>query len=133
MMRSALWIALLAVLTVSMTVAQEEVITGDHNTPLRPLQGAGNLGVSNAVLRDQHEVRVLRVVVDAGGQRVMHSHDNVQYHLFIPISAPMQLELEGGESVAVQPWHPYFMRVGTQHGFRNDSSVPVEIMEVFVR
>ena len=108
-------------------------MTGDRSSPLQPFQSGDDVGVSNAVLRDQAEVRVLRVVVDAGGQRVMHSHDDVRYHLFVPISAPMRLELGGGESVDVQPWHPYFLRAGTQHGFHNESTEPVEIMEVFVR
>ena len=114
-------------------VAQDDVVTGDRSSPLRQLSGAGNAGVSNAVLRDQTEVRVLRVVVAPGGTREMHSHDDVQYHLFIPISAPMQLALGVGESVEVQPWHPYFMTAGTQHGFRDDTSTPVDVMEVFVR
>ena len=47
-------------------VAQTPPVTGDRSSPLRPLTGAGNVGVSNAVLRDQPEVRALRVVVEAG-------------------------------------------------------------------
>jgi quercetin dioxygenase-like cupin family protein len=114
-------------------VAQNEAVTGDRSSPLRPLAGDGNVGVSNAVLRDQSEIRVLRVMVAPGGRREMHSHDNVQYHLFTPISASMQLQLGDGTSLEVAPWHPYFMPAGTQHGFRNDGADPVEIIEVFVR
>ena len=129
----------MACLTVTMScallvlVAQGEVVTGDRSSPLRPLAGDGNIGVSNAVLRDQPEVRVLRVMVDPGGRREMHSHDDVRYHLFTPISASMQLELGDGTSLQVMPWHPYFMPAGTQHSFRNEGSEPVEIMEIFVR
>jgi mannose-6-phosphate isomerase-like protein (cupin superfamily) len=109
------------------------VVTGNHETPLRQVAGEGNIGVSNAVLRDQPEVRALRVVVQPGGTRIMHAHNDVKFHLFIPISGPMQLDLEDGSGMAIAPWHPYYMNAGTKHGFRNTGTSPVEIMEVFVR
>ena len=121
----------LAMLSVAL-VAQTPPVTGDHSSPLRPLTGAGNVGVSNAVLRDQPEVRALRVVVEAGGTRPIHGHTNVQFHLFVPISGSMELNLEGAPSVDVHPWHPYFLEGGTQHGFHNSSSTAVEIMEIFI-
>lgn len=114
-------------------VAQTPPVTGDHSSPLRQLNGEGNVGISNAVLRDQPEVRALRVVVEPGGTRAMHAHDDVKFHLFIPISGVMELDLDGGQSVEVQPWHPYFLQGGTQHGFRNTGTTGVEIMEVFVK
>ena len=94
---------------------------------------AQNVGISNAVLRDQPEVRVLRVVVEPGGTRVIHAHTAVQFHLFVPISGPMDVRLDGGRSVQVRPWHPYFLREGTRHRFHNSSSTAVEVMEIFVR
>ena len=129
------WVLIAGVVSMSFItlVAQDGVVTGDRSTPLRPLAGDGNIGISNAVLRDQSEVRVLRVVVEPGGLRERHSHDDVQFHMFVPISGPMQLELGGDAPVEVLPWHPYFMAGGTPHGFRNEGSTPVEIMEIFVR
>lgn len=112
---------------------QTPPVTGDRSSPLRPLGGAGNVGISNAVLRDQPEVRALRVVVEPGGTRVIHAHANVQFHMFVPISGPMELNLDGGRSVQVRPWHPYFLREGTRHGFHNSGSMAVEIMEIFIR
>ena len=122
----------LAMLSVAL-VAQTPPVTGDRTSPLRPLTGAGNVGISNAVLRDQPEVRALRVVVEPGGTRPIHAHSDVQFHLFVPISGPMELNLDGRESVDVQPWHPYFLAEGTRHGFHNSGSTAVEIMEIFVR
>ena len=113
-------------------VAQTPPVTGDHSSPLRPL-GGDNVGISNAVLRDQPEVRALRVVVEPGGTRVIHAHTGVQFHLFVPISGPMEVNLDGGRSVQVRPWHPYFLQEGTRHGFHNRGSTAVEIMEIFVR
>jgi quercetin dioxygenase-like cupin family protein len=133
MKSSALLTVLLALLTVSAGIAQTEVVIGDRTTPVQPLEGTGNVGISNATLRNQDELRVLRVVVEPGGRRATHSHDDVAYHLFTPISGPMVLTLGTGETVDVRPWHPYFMRAGTQHGFTNEGNEPVEVMEVFVR
>ena len=122
----------LAMLSVAL-MAQTPPVTGDRSSPLRPLTGEGNVGISNAVLRDQPEVRALRVVVEPGGTRPIHAHAGVQFHLFVPISGPMELNLDGGQTVDVQPWHPYFLEEGTRHGFHNSSFTAVEIMEIFVR
>ena len=113
--------------------AQTTVVTGNRTTPLLPLTGPGDVGVSNAVLRDQPEVRALRVRVESGGARVIHSHDDVKFHLFVPITGPMTLDLEGSQSVEVPPWQPYYMNAGTLHGFRNILASPVDIMEIFVK
>jgi len=114
-------------------MVQAEVVVGDRTSALRPLGGDGNTGISNAVLRDQPEMRSLRVVVEAGGTRAMHAHTDVQFHLFVPISAPMELRLDGDLAVDVQPWHTYYLAGGTQHGFHNSSDEAVEVMEIFVR
>jgi len=113
-------------------MAQEAPVLGDRSTPLRPLAGEGNIGISNAVLRDQPEVRVLRVVVEPGGVRAMHAHTDVKFHMFAPISGPMELRLEDA-TIEVQPWQPYYMPAGTQHGFHNPGPDPVEVMEIFIR
>lgn len=123
----------LASLSFAAPAAQTTIVTGDRSTPLRPVSGGGNVGVSNAVLRDQPEVRALRVVVEPGGTRVMHVHNDVKFHLFVPITGSMTLNLEDAEPVNVPPWQPYYMKAGTQHGFHNSSSSPVDIMEIFVK
>ena len=132
-MRRHVALAVGLVLLSLVAAAQTTVVTGDRSTPLRPLASGDNVGVSNAVLRDQPEVRVLRVVVAADGTRVMHAHDNVEFHLFVPITGAMTLNLEGDESVELSPWEPYYMNAGTRHGFHNANSTSVDIMEIFVR
>jgi len=114
-------------------LAAQNTATGNRTTPLVELTDPGNVGVSNAVLRDQPDVRVGHVFVASGGARVIHSHDDVKFHLFIPMTGPMTLDLEGGQSVEVLPWEPYYMEAGTRHGFHNILASPVDILEVFVR
>jgi hypothetical protein len=53
---------------------------------LRPIAAGGGRGVSNASLIDQAEVRVLRVDIEPGGVRNRHTHGDVRFHLFIPLT-----------------------------------------------
>ncbi len=122
----------IALLSVAL-VAQTPPVIGDRSSPLRQLGGEGNVGISNAVLRDQPEVRALRLVVEPGGTRAIHAHTGVRFHLFVPISGPMELNLDEGQSVEVQPWHPYYLAENTRHGFHNSGSTAVEVMEIFIR
>ena len=115
------------------TATQTGPTLGDRTTPLRALTGAGNNAISNAVLRDQSDIRVIRVVVEPGGTRAKHAHTDVKFHLFVPISGAMVVDLDGGQTVNVPAWQPYYMTAGTQHGFHNTGSSAVEIMEVFVK
>ena len=115
------------------TAAPTVPTLGDRTTPLRALTGAGNVAISNAVLRDQSDIRVIRVVVEPGGTRAMHAHTDVKFHLFVPISGAMVVDLDGGQTVSVPAWQPYYMKAGTQHGFHNTGSSAVEIMEIFVK
>src|SRR5205814_7230039 len=88
---------------------------GDDSTPLRPVAGAGNVGISNAVMRDQPEVRAVRVVVEPGGMRAIHAHTDVKFHLFVPITAAMTLNLDGDPSAVVPAGQPDYMNAGTRH------------------
>jgi quercetin dioxygenase-like cupin family protein len=137
MRRHLISIAALASVSLVAVAAQTAAPTtpalGDRTTPLRALNGEGNVAISNAVLRDQSDIRIIRVVVDAGGKRAMHAHNDVKFHLFVPISGPMVVDLDGGQTANVPAWQPYYMKAGTQHGFHNTGSSAVEIMEIFVK
>ena len=90
-------------------------------------------GVSPIRLLDRPEVRVIRTEIQPHTTRAVHTHDDVKFHMFIPITGSMQLDVDGAQSVTVTPWQPYVMKAGTKHGFHNSGSSPVEIMEVFVK
>jgi mannose-6-phosphate isomerase-like protein (cupin superfamily) len=123
----------IASLSLAALAAQTSSALGDRTTPLRALTGAGNAGISNAIMRDQQDIRVIRVVVEPGGKRAMHTHTDVKFHLFVPITGPMVVDLDGGQTADVPAWQPYYMKAGTQHGFHNTGSSAVEIMEIFVK
>jgi quercetin dioxygenase-like cupin family protein len=100
---------------------------------LNPIAAASGTGVSNVALINRDEIRVLRVDVAPGGVRNVHTHSDMQYHLFIPTQAGMQFEMEGEKPVPMTPWQAQFVKGGTQHGFKNQGSSTVTIVEIFVK
>jgi quercetin dioxygenase-like cupin family protein len=120
-----------AVLWIGSAVAQTPGTAGA--LVLNPIAATSGTGISNAVLINRDEIRVLRVDVAPNGVRNIHSHDDMQYHLFIPTSDGMQFESESAKPVAMAAWQAQFVKGGTKHGFKNTGSSTVTIMEIFVK
>ena len=120
-----------AVLWIGSAVAQTPGTAGA--LVLNPIAATSGTGISNAVLINRDEIRVLRVDVAPNGVRNIHSHDDMQYHLFIPTAAGMQFESESEKPVAMAAWQAQFVKGGTKHGFKNTGSSTVTIMEIFVK
>ena len=100
---------------------------------LNPIAAASGTGVSNVALINRDEIRVLHVDVAPGGVRNVHTHDDVQYHLFIPTAAGMRFESENEKPAPIAAWQAQFVKGGTKHGFTNTGSSTVTIMEIFVK
>ena len=100
-------------------------------------QGRGGLtGVSPATIMDTADVRVVRVQIDAGAVRPSHSHNEGPFHMFIPITGPVQVFSgpEGKEEMeTVAPGQGHFFKSNTPHGFKNPGSTPVTFIEIFVK
>ena len=115
----ALPAVLFAALSCSPAWAQTMVATSDA-------------GVARATLMDKPAVRVLRVELQPGAIRVVHKHDDVKFHLFLPITGSIELTMGSTKTVA-PPGQAYFMDKGTPHGFRNTGTTPAAVYEVFIR
>jgi quercetin dioxygenase-like cupin family protein len=92
-----------------------------------------NPGVTPVRQIDRAEVRVTRVELQPGAVRSVHTHDDVRFHLFIPVSGKIELTMGSAKPVEATPGQAYFMEKGTPHGFRNTGSSPAMVMEVFVK
>jgi quercetin dioxygenase-like cupin family protein len=101
--------------------------------PARAQNAGPNPGVTPVRQMDRPEVRVTRVELAPGAVRSVHQHDDVRFHLFIPISGKIELTIGSAKPVEAVPGQAYFMEKGTPHGFRNLGSSPAAIMEVFVK
>jgi quercetin dioxygenase-like cupin family protein len=122
---AVLWIGSAAVAQTPGTIGSDLV--------LNPIAAASGTGVSNVALINRDEIRVLRVDIAPNGIRNVHSHDDMQYHLFIPLSAGMRFENGSEQPIDVAAWQAQFIKGGTRHGFRNTGKSTVTVMEIFVK
>jgi quercetin dioxygenase-like cupin family protein len=120
-----------AVLWIGSAVAQSPGTAG--GLVLNPIAASSGTGISNAALINRDEIRVLRVDVASGGVRNVHTHDDMQYHLFIPTATGMEFQLDGEPPVQMAAWQAQFVKGGTRHGFTNVGKSTVTIVEIFVK
>jgi quercetin dioxygenase-like cupin family protein len=90
-------------------------------------------GVNPVRQIDRAEVRVTRVELQPGAVRSVHTHDDVHFHLFIPIQGKLELTIGSAKPVEALPGQAFFMERSTPHGFRNAGTTPAAVMEVFVK
>ena len=106
-------------------------LSSNSQTPARP--AGPDPGVTPVRQMDRSDVRVTRVELQPGAVRSVHVHNDVRFHLFIPISGQLELTIGSAQPVAAVPGQAYYMEKGTPHGFRNAGSSPAMVMEVFVK
>lgn len=121
---------LLAVSWLESAVAQTPGTTAG-SVVLKPTSEASGQGISNAAILNESGARVLRVDVEPNGVRTVHSHDNVDFHLFVLVSGKVRLEV-AGKPMELGPWQAQYIKGGTKHGFANLGSTTATVMEVFV-
>jgi quercetin dioxygenase-like cupin family protein len=120
-----------------MVVARTAVLLGMLGCTISaqspPLVPTSDPGVARATLIDRPEIRVLRVEVQPGATRSIHTHTDVQYHLFSVISGNMQVTIGDDPPIDALPGKTIFFAAGTRHGFKNVGTTPAAAMEIFVR
>jgi len=84
-------------------------------------------------LWERPDVRATRVEIKPMATRAMHQHDDVKYHLFIPLAGKLQLMIGSDKPVDAPVGQAFYIKGGTPHGFRNLGSTPAMAMEIFVK
>jgi quercetin dioxygenase-like cupin family protein len=98
-----------------------------------PAAGEADPGVRPTRLIDRAEIRVSRVEVQPGAIRRVHTHDDVEYHLWIPIEGTLELTIGSDAPVVGKAGQAFFMKRGTPHGFKNVGTTPAAVFEIFVK
>ena len=96
-------------------------------------QGEADPGVRPTRLIDRAEIRVSRVEIAAGATRRVHQHDDVIYHLWVPLEGTLQITIGTDAPVTAKAGQAFFMKKGTPHGFKNIGTTPGAAMEIFVK
>ena len=99
----------------------------------QPAPLAPDPGVAATRLINRDEIRISRVVLQAGAVRSVHSHDDVEYHAWIPLEGTLELSVGTEGPVPALPGEAFFFERGTRHGFRNVGVTEAAVMEVFVK
>ena len=109
------------------------VLAGKQSGAQTAQAGEPDPGVKPTRLIDRAEIRVTRVEVQPGATRRVHTHDDVVYHLWVPIEGRLQLTVGSDAPVAAASGQAFFMKRGTPHGFKNIGTTPAAVMEIFVK
>jgi mannose-6-phosphate isomerase-like protein (cupin superfamily) len=90
-------------------------------------------GVRLTRLIDRAEVRLSRIEMQPGAVRKVHAHEDVVYHLWVPISGSLEITIADEAPVAAANGQAFFMKRGTSHGFRNVGATPAALFEIFIK
>jgi mannose-6-phosphate isomerase-like protein (cupin superfamily) len=97
-----------------------------------PQPGTADPGVMFTTLMNRPEVRILRVEIQPGAVRRVHTHEDVTFHLLMPLTGPLQVTA-GTETVEAKVGQAYFMLKSMPHSFTNTGKTPVLVIETFVK
>jgi quercetin dioxygenase-like cupin family protein len=84
------------------------------------------------VVENQH-VRVLQVTLQPGAVRRPHVHNDVTFHMLVPITGSLELTVEKDPVVTTVPGQAYYMMKGQTHSFTNKTSAAVQVIELFIK
>jgi quercetin dioxygenase-like cupin family protein len=90
-------------------------------------------GVRPIRLIDRDEIRVSRVELQPGAVRRVHAHDDVEYHVWAPVTGSLEITIGQDAPRTAAPGQAFFMKRGTMHGFRNVGQTPAAVFEIFVK
>ena len=90
-------------------------------------------GYAPVRLWERPDVRATRVEIKPMAIRAVHQHDDVKFHLFIPLAGTLQLTVGSDKPVDAPVGQAFYIKGGTPHGFRNLGSTPGMVMEIFVK
>jgi quercetin dioxygenase-like cupin family protein len=108
-------------------------IAGQQPAQSQQLPAEADPGVRPFRLIDRDEIRVSRVELQPGAIRRVHVHDDVEYHLWVPVSGTLEITIGQDAPKPATAGAAFFMKKGTPHGFRNVGTTPAAVFEIFVK
>ena len=127
MLRTVLGIALAAGLSCIPAVAQTPAARDADKEASRKAQG-----YAPTRLWERPDVRATRVDLKPMATRAVHQHDDVKFHLFVPLTGKLQITIGSEKPVDAPVGQAFYIKGGTPHSFRNLASAPASAMEIFV-
>jgi quercetin dioxygenase-like cupin family protein len=107
--------------------------SANSQTPTQTPKKSRDPGITLVPQIDRAEVRVLRVEIEGNAVRSIHTHDDVKFVVFLPLTGRLGLTIGSAKPVEAGPGQAFFIEKSMPHGFRNLGSSPAMVMEVFVK
>ena len=115
--------------------------TGQDSATAKPAGGGQKVGQTGNpdpgvnflnVVENPH-VRVLQVTLQPGAVRRPHVHNDVTFHMLVPVTGALELTVEKDPVVTTVPGQAYYMVKGQTHTFTNKSAAAVQVIELFIK
>ena len=90
-------------------------------------------GVNFLNVVENPHVRVLQVTLQPGAVRRPHVHNDVTFHMLVPVTGSLELTVEKEPVVTTVPGQAYYMVKGQTHSFTNKSNAAVQVIELFIK
>jgi quercetin dioxygenase-like cupin family protein len=90
-------------------------------------------GVNFLNVVENPHVRVLQVTLQPGAVRRPHVHNDVTFHMLVPVTGALELTVEKDPVVTAIPGQAYYMVKGQVHGFTNKTAAAVQVIELFIK
>lgn len=131
--------ALLSVAAFAQTPAQGQAAPAQGQAPARGggqkvgQTGNPDPGVTFLNVVENPHVRVLQVTLQPGAVRRTHVHNDVTFHMMVPVTGQLELVVEKDPPITAVPGQAYYMMKGQNYGFTNKTSAPVQVIELFIK
>jgi quercetin dioxygenase-like cupin family protein len=90
-------------------------------------------GVNFLNVVENPHVRVLQVTLQPGAVRRPHVHNDVTFHMLVPITGSLELTVEKDPVITTVPGQAYYMVKGQTHSFTNKTGAAVQVIELFIK
>lgn len=90
-------------------------------------------GVNFINVVENPHVRVLQVTLQPGAVRRPHVHNDVTFHMLVPITGSLELTVEKDPVITTVPGQAYYMVKGQTHSFTNKTAAAVQVIELFIK
>ncbi len=116
--------------------------TGSSRAPTSEAGGGGQKvgqtgnpdpGVNFLNVVENPHVRVLQVTLQPGAVRRPHVHNDVTFHMLVPVTGSLELTVEKDPVVTAVPGQAYYMVKGQTHSFTNKTDAAVQVIELFIK
>src|ERR671915_1600129 len=90
-------------------------------------------GVNFVNVVENPHVRVLQVTLQPGAVRRPHVHNDVTFHMLVPVTGSLDLTIEKEPVITAVPGQAYYMVKGQTHSFTNKTAAAVQVIELFIK